>query len=123
MVDVDVAFVTRVNRKDGIDGVVFFVAHTIDDDNSARGGSIVVAVLEADVEKFMRKYGTAVERKGRVDTKRLRGTFHHVKGARVYIDESGEAHALIEAHIKEKGDAAIPADGDGAVGGGKKKKF
>lgn len=123
MVDVDVAFVTRINRKDRIEGVVFFVAHTVDDDNTARGGSIIVAILEDEAESFMRKYGTAIERKGKVDTKRLRGTFHQLKGGRVYIDESGEAHALIEAHVKERGDSAIPVDEGSAIPGKKKKRF
>ena len=124
MVDVDVAFVTRINRKDRIDEIVFFVAHTVDDDNSMRGGPIVVAVLEGDAKSFMRKFGTAVDRSnGKVDTKRLRGTFHLLPKGRVYIDESGEAHALIEAHRKEHGDAAIPATGDTpAAGPGPKKK-
>lgn len=122
-VDVDVAFVTRINRKDRVDGVAFFVAHTVDEDNNSLGGAIVVAVLDDDTDSFMRKYGTAVERRGKgVDSKRLRGVFHLLKGGRVYIDESGEAQAIIEAHIQKNGDAAIPGDEDRQAGGKKNKK-
>lgn len=127
-VDVDVAFVTRINRKTRLDGVVFFVAHTVDEDNHVPGGSIIVAVLEGDAEHFMRKYGTALERRGKVDTKRLRGTFHQLKRGLCYIDQSGEADALIEAYRKEHSDDVIPEDpedDDGVPGPGprKHKKF
>lgn len=120
-VDVDVAFVTRINGKKAVEGVVFFIAHTFDEENEAPGGGIIVAVLDDDTESFMRKYGTAIERKGKggVDTKRLRGTFHQMKRGRVYIDESGEAHELILAHIEEDGDFSMPdADVGGIPGAG-----
>ncbi|MGB0743529.1 MAG: hypothetical protein ACPGSB_03285 [Opitutales bacterium] len=118
-VDIDVAFVTRINRRNSVEGLVFFVAHTVDDENNTRGGAIIVAVLDDDIEKFMRKYGTSIERKSRgdIDTERLRGTFHQLKGGRVYIDESGEAHELILAHLEEKADFTLP-DAEEALGPG-----
>lgn len=119
-VDVDCAFVTRINGGPQVDGVVFFVAHTVDADNQANGGSIVVAVLEGDADYFMRDYGTAVERrngKKGVDYERLRGTFRVLDRGNVYLDESGDAHALIEAHLDAHGKFALPG------GGNSRKKF
>lgn len=105
-VDVDCMYVTRVNRATKIEGVVFFLVHTKDDDNRARGGSIVTAVLEDESEKFIRKYGSSLDvNRGStkpVDSKRLRATFQQLEKGRVYLDASeGAAHELIEAKLEE----------------------
>jgi hypothetical protein len=126
-VSVDCVSVTRINGGPQIDDVVFFVAHTIDDDNKARGGSIVVAVLEGDVSSFIRKYGTVVERNrgqaDRIDSKSLRGTFHVLEKGHVYLDESGDAHALI-LERKEDAKLAIRSEGflteSGGIGAGRR---
>lgn len=127
-VDIDCIFVTRVNGRAQVDGVTFFVAHTKDSDNRARGGSIVVAVLEEEAESFIRKYGTTLDvSRGaaeKVSSKRLRGIFHIMGSGHVYIDESGEAHSL----IAENKDAALSSirsgdGGKGPRGGAAKKRF
>jgi hypothetical protein len=107
-VSIDCAYVTRINNDAKVAGVAFFVAHTIDDKNEMRGGGIVVAVLDDAATSFERKYGYKPEidrrgnsTKGRVETKRLLGTFHQLKGGRVYIDYSGEANVLIQAKAEE----------------------
>ncbi|MEM8867430.1 MAG: hypothetical protein AAGC73_04100 [Verrucomicrobiota bacterium] len=103
-IDVDCTHVSRINGGPQIDEVTLFVAHTIDRDNRSRGGSIVVAVLAEDADKFARKFGTAVERNRqeaeKVDSKSLRGTFHMLDRGHVYIDYTdGEAHELVEAKL------------------------
>lgn len=119
-VDVDCTFVTRINGGPQVEGVSFFLAHTKDDDNNMRGGSIVVAVLTDDAASFVRKYGSMPEiNRGStklVDSKRLRGTFHLLERGHVYIDESeGPAHDLIMEKKEEakgiigKGDASAEA--------------
>lgn len=126
MVSVDCVMVTRINGGPQVDGVVFFIAHTKDDDNNARGGSIVVAVLEGKAESFIRKYGNTVDRNrgstNPIDSKRLRGTFHQLAKGHVYIDISnGEAHELI-AEQKEIAKGHI-GKGEGKFGGkGKAQK-
>lgn len=116
----DCASVKRINGGPQVEGVTFFVANTIDTKNNTSGGSMVVAVLEDDVESFIRKYGTVVERtKGqseRVENKRLTGIFHQLEKGHVYLDASGEAHDLILAH-KETAKGAI-RHGDGIPDGG-----
>ena len=77
----------------------------IDDESTkAPGGGIVVAVLEGDVESFVRKYGTVVERtpggSEKVENKRLTGIFHQLERGHVYVDESGEAQALVLAQVE-----------------------
>ncbi|MGJ8652103.1 MAG: hypothetical protein ACSHX8_02405 [Opitutaceae bacterium] len=119
-VDVDCVMVTRINGGPQVEGVVFFIAHTKDDDNNARGGSIVVAVLEDKADSFLRKYGNTIDRNRgsteRVDSKRLRGTFHLLDHGHVYIDVSnGEAHKAIEEH-KEIAKGNI-GRGEGGIGG------
>ncbi len=99
-VDVDCTHVTRINRGAKIDGVTFFAAHTKDDDNGIRGGTIIVAVLSDKADNFVRKYGDMPDiQRGsteKVDSKRLRGTFHQLTLGQVYIDSTdGEAHELI----------------------------
>lgn len=80
-------------------GVVFFVAQTINEKNQAKSGHIVVAILAEDVVAFVRKYGTVNERtqgsSSRVDSKRLAGIFHQLDHGHVYIDESGNANDMI----------------------------
>ncbi|HAV11881.1 MAG TPA: hypothetical protein DCX06_00080 [Opitutae bacterium] len=129
-VDVDCVMVTRINGGPQVDGVAFFVAHTKDDDNQARGGSIVVAVLEDKADSFVRKYGDTVDRNRgsteKVDSKRLRGVFNVLDSGHVYIDVSGgEAHELILEH-KDSAKGNI-GRGDGGVlpsnGKSKGKKF
>ncbi|MGB0413142.1 MAG: hypothetical protein ACPGJU_01735 [Coraliomargarita sp.] len=107
-VDVDCAFVKRINGGPQVPGVAFFVAHTFDDKNKMHGGSIVIAVLEADASSFASKYGNIPDRErnknstaDRVDTKRLDGTFHQLAKGHVYIDESGNAHELIQEKLEE----------------------
>ena len=95
-VDVDCAFVSRINGGPQIEGVTFFVAHTTDDDNMVRGGTIVVAVLTDKADSLIRKYGDTLDvNRGapeQVDSKRLRGIFHQLEKGHVYIDVSaGEA--------------------------------
>ena len=122
-IDMDCAFVTRVNGGPQVEGVVFFIAHTVDDENKVRGGAMVVAVLDDDADSFMRKYGTAIQRRSGagdwVETTRLRGTFHQLDRGRVYLDESGEAHAILEEHRGKHGDVPLP-NADGHRGKGKK---
>jgi hypothetical protein len=119
-ISLDCVSVKRINGGPQIEGVVFFGAQTIDDKNNAAGGSIVVAVLEGDVESFIRKYGTVIERtpggSDRVENTRLRGVFHQLAHGHVYLDASGEAHDLILAH-KEDAKGAI-RHGDGIPAGG-----
>lgn len=124
-VDVDCIFVTRINGGPQVEGVTFFLAHTKDDDNHMRGGSIVVAVLADDATSFVRKYGSMPEiNRGStkvVDSKRLRGTFHILERGRVYIDVSeGPAHDLILEHIEEA--KGIIGKGDDASNAPKWKK-
>ncbi len=118
-ISVDCVSVKRINGGPQIEGIVFFVAQTIDEKNKAPGGGIVVAVLEGDVESLIRKYGTVVERNrgqvDRIESKSLRGTFHVLEHGHVYLDESGEAHDLILEH-KEEAKGAIRS-GDGIPGG------
>ena len=125
-VDVDCVYVKRLPGAKKIEGVVFFLVHTKDADNRVRGGSIIAAVLEAEADKFIRKYGNTVDiDRGasiRVDSKRLRATFHQLERGRVYLDASeGPANELIEAHLE----AAIGAirSGDGVPAAGAKGKF
>lgn len=130
--DVDCAFVTRINRGPQVEGVAFFVAHTVDDDNAMRGGSIVVATLEADAESFVKKYGNVpeIDRKrgqnttaDRVDSKSLSGTFNQLAKGSVYIDYSnGEAHALILEKIEAAKSAIRMGDGIPSTGGKSFKK-
>jgi hypothetical protein len=98
MVSVDCTSVTRINAGPQIEGIVFFIAHTYDDKNDTPGGSIVVAVMESDVDSFIRKYGTVIVRDNgssdRVENTRLRGTFHQLAQGHVYVDESGYAQDL-----------------------------
>ncbi|ADE54561.1 hypothetical protein [Coraliomargarita akajimensis] len=109
-VSIDCTFVTRINGGPQVDGIAFFVAHTADTDNNMRGGAIVVAVAEADADKLVKKFGNTPEinenaRKStadRVDSKRLRGTFHQLEKGTVYIDLNGDAHET----ILEKAEAA-----------------
>ena len=120
-IHLDCTSVRRINGGPQVEGVVFFGAHTVDDKNKAPGGSIVVAVLEGDVESFVRKYGTVIERNpgssDRVDNTRLSGIFHQLERGHVYLDASGEAHDLILTH-KEEAKNAIRF-GDGVPTGGK----
>jgi hypothetical protein len=119
-ISLDCVSVKRINSGPQIDGIAFFSAQTFDDKNNAQGGSIVVAVLDGDVESFIRKYGTAIERtpggSDRVDNTSLRGVFHQLEKGHIYLDESGEAHAIILAH-KEDAEGAI-RHGDGIPTGG-----
>lgn len=131
-IDVDCVFVTRINRATRVEGVVFFSVHTKDDDNRARGGSIVAAVLEEEAAKFIRRYGDTPDisrgSTSPVDSKRLRATFHQLAKGYIYIDTSeGPAHELITEHRDEAlgqikaGESGVPAvKGKGKV---KAKKF
>lgn len=130
-VSVDCVSVKRINGGPQIEGIVFFGAHTMDDKNNAPGGSIVVAVLEDEVESFVRKYGTVIERtpgqSDRVENKRLTGIFHQLERGHVYIDESGNAHDLILKHKETAKDAirfgdGIPEGGGAGHHGHKKRK-
>ena len=130
-ISIDCVSVKRINGGPKVEGVVFFGAHTIDTKNNASGGSMVVAVLDGDVESFIRKYGTVVERTpggtDRVENKRMTGIFHQLAHGHVYLDESGEAHDLILAHKETAKGAirhgdAIPTGGDGKKGHKHKKR-
>lgn len=126
-IDIDCAFVTRINGGPQIDGIVFFAAHTVDTDNRSRGGSLIVAVYENEAERFMKRYGTAIEinrgQSQKVDTRTLRGTFRQLESGRVYIDEPGDAHEIITANL-ETARRLIPAEGGSGRSFGKgKKKF
>lgn len=120
-VDVDCVFVTRINGGPQIEGVTFFVVHTKDDDNRLRGGSIVAAVLAEEADSFIRKYGNTPEiNRGsseKVDSKRLRATFHQLERGRVYLDASeGPAHELITEQLED----ALESIGKGE---GKRKRL
>lgn len=124
-VDVDCIFVTRINRATKVEGVIFFVVHTKDDDNRARGGSIVTAVLEENADKFARKYGNTpdIDRGSSdpVDSKRLRATFHQLAKGKVYLDASeGPAQVLIAEHSDEA--LGHIRDGEGVPAGKGKGK-
>ena len=130
-IHMDCISVKRINGGPQVEGVVFFGAHTIDDKNNAPGGGIVVAVLEGDVESFVRKYGTVIERtpggSERIDNTRLSGVFYQLERGHVYLDASGEANDLILAHKEEAKNAirfgdAIPS-GDGKGGPYMKRKY
>ncbi len=129
-ISIDCVSAKRINGGPQVEGVVFFGAQTIDDKNKAPGGGIVVAVLEGDVESFVRKYGTVVERtpgsSEKVENKRLTGIFHQLERGHVYVDESGEAHALILAHVENAKGAIRYGDGipsgDAGHRGHKKRK-
>ena len=119
-VDVDCTHVTHINGGPQVDGVAFFIAHTKDDENKKRGGSIVVAMLEDKANSFVRKYGDTIEvNRGaneKVVSKRLRGTFNVLDRGHVYIDLSdGEAHAAILENIETakgsigRGGARVPS--------------
>ena len=119
-VDIDCIFVSRINGGPQIEGVTFFIAHTKDDDNQARGGSIVVAVLSDKADSFLRKYGDTLDvNRGaseKVDSKRLRGMFHQLDKGHVYIDVTGgDAHELILTRAKDA--KAVIGSGDGASAG------
>ena len=121
-VDVDCVFVTRINGGPQIEGVTFFIVHTKDDDNRARGDSRVADVLTENASKFIRKYGDTPDIKrgssSPVDSKRLRATFHQLEKGRVYLDASeGPAHELIKEHREEALDKI--GSGDGVPGSGK----
>ncbi|CAA6678760.1 MULTISPECIES: hypothetical protein [unclassified Lentimonas] len=132
-VHMDCVSVKRINGGPQVEGVVFFGAQTIDDKNNAPGGSIVVAVLEGDVEAFVRKYGTVMERtpggSERVDNTRLSGVFHQLERGHVYLDASGEANDLILGHKEEAknairfGDGIRSGGGDGKGGPYMKRKY
>ncbi|MFQ3224331.1 MAG: hypothetical protein ACI8Z5_000579 [Lentimonas sp.] len=132
-INMDCVSVKRINRGPQVEGVVFFGAQTIDDKNNAPGGGIVVAVLEGDVESFVRKYGTVIERtpggSERVDNARLSGIFHQLERGHLYLDASGEAHDLILAHKEDAkgairfGDGIPSGGGDGKDGHQMKKKY
>lgn len=122
-IDVDCTFVSRINGGPKIDGVVFFLVHTVDEDNKVRGGTLLAAVLEDDVDSFMRKYGTVPDReRGGPDTNRLRGTFHVLPQGRAYVDVSDEAHDLIVEHREENGELRFADNRKGPGTGWKKKK-
>ena len=127
-ISLDCSSVKRINGGPQVEGVVFFGAQTIDDKNNASGGSMVVAVLEGDVESFIRKYGTVKERtpggSDRVDNTNLRGVFHQLAHGHVYLDESGEAHDLILANKEDAKGAISHGDGipTGSGKGHKKRK-
>lgn len=127
-VDVDCVFVTRVNRATKVEGVTFFVVHTKDDENRARGGSIVAAVLTEDADKFLRKYGDTpdIDRgsSNPVDSKRLRATFHQLEKGRVYLDASeGPAHELIEEQREDAIGNIGSGDGVSNAGGKGTQKY
>lgn len=130
-ISVDCVSVRRINGGPQVEGVVFFSAHTMDSDNKTSGGGIVVAVLEGDVDSFIRKYGTVIERTpgqaDRVDNKRLTGIFHQLERGHLYVDASGEAHDLLLAHKEtakgaiRHGDGIPTGDGKGKGPKGKKR--
>ena len=138
-VAIDCIFVKRINGGPQVEGVAFFVAHTIDDDNQMRGGAIVVAVREEDADALAKKFGTVpdIDRdnrpknttQDRVDSKRLRGTFHQLAKGHVYVDVNGDAHERVLEKIENSkstirmGDG-IPVAGGNGIGNkkGKKKK-
>lgn len=140
-VGIDCTFVKRINGGPQVEGVAFFVAHTIDDDNQMRGGAIVIAVREENADALAKKFGNVpdIDRDNRpknttqerVDSKRLSGTFHQLAKGHVYIDVNGDAHELIMQRVEDSkskirmGDG-IPSTGGDAPGhpkGKKKKKF
>lgn len=127
-VSVDCTFITRINGGPQVEGVAFFIAHTADTDNEMRGGAIVVAVTEAKADSLVKKYGNVPERNGsknstadKVESKRLRGTFHQLGKGHVYIDVNGDAHELVLAKI-EDAKSKIKA-GDGIPNGGNGRPY
>ena len=135
-VSIDCTHVKRINGGPQVEGVAFFVAHSVDEENKMRGGSIVVAVLEENADALAKKFGTIPEidrqkkpsstTQERVDSKHLRGTFHQLEKGHVYIDVDGDTHELIllkkenaKGNIR-MGDG-IPT-GDGHSHGPNKKK-
>ncbi len=102
-VDVDCTHVTRINGANQLDKIVFFAAHTKDDDNRTRGGSIVVAVAAEKADSFIRKFGTTLDRNRgsseRINSTRLRGIFHMLDNGSVYIDYS-DVHEVITKNLK-----------------------
>ncbi|MEM0965755.1 MAG: hypothetical protein AAGJ81_06380 [Verrucomicrobiota bacterium] len=100
-IELDCTFVTRINGGPQIEGVVLFLAHTEDEENSRRGGAIVTAVMEDDADSFIKRYGDTVDvdrgTADRIDSRRLKGTFYVLDRGHVYVDasENGEAHELI----------------------------
>ncbi len=124
-VDVDCTHVKRINGGPQVPGVAFFVANTFDEDNQSHGGVIVVAVLEADASSFVNKFGTVPDRKknrnsteDRVDTTRLKGTFHQLSKGHVYIDYSGGAHELILQKVEDAQGTIRAGDGIPSAGNG-----
>lgn len=135
-VSIDCTHVSRINQGPQVEGVAFFVAHTFDEDNDRRGGSIVVAVVESQAASLVKKFGNTPEidrRRGenstesRLDSKRLRGTFHQLTKGTVYIDYTGDAHQLILNKIENAESAIRKGDGIPSGHGGhmpkKKKRF
>jgi len=72
----DVAFLRPVRWKSPNPEIAFFLAVTKDRTNGHAGGSILVSIPAAEVEKFCRKYGL-IESKKNTDT--LKGVFMSAK--------------------------------------------
>lgn len=114
-VTLDVSMVKPVHWKSPIEDLVFFQAMTIDRTEDKSGGSILVAVLATDAEKFAKKYGMNFD--GRGDKDKLVGTFILVSGQGPsgfwMIDTTGKVAKLIADKKFTLPDAAKHDGNDG----------
>lgn len=113
-VTIDVAFVRAVAMRQEPEDYRLFWAATVDEDERAPGGGIIIVADRADAEKLLRKYGTNVERdgprRGEVELDSMRGTLRKIDLERMrkvpYLDLtdggvnlSEEARKAMEAAI------------------------
>jgi hypothetical protein len=126
-ISLDVAMVKPVLRASPLPGIQFFEARTFDQLNHNWGGSMLIAVLQADAKAFARKYGTTVDGIRRPNvlaarTNRLMGTLliagearqaplgggkprhqrpHPRPGLALFVDYEGKCQELIKAWRKD----------------------
>ncbi|WP_309400519.1 hypothetical protein [Cerasicoccus maritimus] len=122
-VSLDVAFI-RINRHAPDDvPYVFFWAATIDDDEVAKGGVILVVADKEDKDTLIRRYGTNIERgNGGPETKSLRGTVRLAgrEGGpkRAYIDMTADGVDLSNSPDSVMNDSDIAGELGSAAGRG-----
>jgi len=106
-VTVKVTHVKSLVMRTDMDGLKFFQAHTFDDRKDIAGGWIIVAVPAADVDSFLRKYGTAPDvpsgpgKKQRLDANRLTGTLRCDGKRLFFIDYDNKCKEIIDARRQE----------------------
>lgn len=113
-VSLDVAFI-RINRHAPDDvPYVFFWAATVDEDEMAKGGVILVVADKGDKDSLIRRYGTNLERDpgDGPETKGMRGTVRLVGREngpkRVYLDITDDGVDLSDApdRVFDEGDVS-----------------